>query len=163
MQKELGQYLLPVSRKKYNTVRHLKKYPPIFWSPKFRRTRVLTFCDFANFFTMNSLSVSWIQFEFTIFFANKLCIHYLFREFTVNFLCDSQIHYESINCFANSQWVQFLRINFEFTIYYANSLWFHSLTREFAMNRYLFWNSLFVFEFPTCFTNSLWIHIPFRE
>ena len=28
MQKELGRYLLPVFRKKYNTVRHLKKYPP---------------------------------------------------------------------------------------------------------------------------------------
>ena len=28
MQKELGRYLLPVSRKKYKTVRHLKKYPP---------------------------------------------------------------------------------------------------------------------------------------
>ena len=27
MQKELGRYLLPVFRKKYNTVRHLKKYP----------------------------------------------------------------------------------------------------------------------------------------
>ena len=28
MQKELGRYLLPVSRKKYKTIRHLKKYPP---------------------------------------------------------------------------------------------------------------------------------------
>ena len=28
MQKELGRYLLPGSRKKYKTVRHLKKYPP---------------------------------------------------------------------------------------------------------------------------------------
>ena len=28
MQKELGRYLLPVLRKKYKTVRHLKKYPP---------------------------------------------------------------------------------------------------------------------------------------
>ena len=28
MQKELGRYLLPVFRKKYKTVRHLKKYPP---------------------------------------------------------------------------------------------------------------------------------------
>ena len=28
MQKELGGYLLPVLRKKYNTVRHLKKYTP---------------------------------------------------------------------------------------------------------------------------------------
>ena len=28
MQKELGRYLLPVFRKKYKTVRHLKQYPP---------------------------------------------------------------------------------------------------------------------------------------
>ena len=28
MQKELGRYLFPVFRKKYKTVRHLKKYPP---------------------------------------------------------------------------------------------------------------------------------------
>ena len=28
MQKELRRYLLPVFRKKYKTVRHLKKYPP---------------------------------------------------------------------------------------------------------------------------------------
>ena len=30
LQKELGRYLLPVFRKKYKTVRHLKKYPPKF-------------------------------------------------------------------------------------------------------------------------------------
>ena len=28
MQKGLGRYLLPALRKKYKTVRHLKKYPP---------------------------------------------------------------------------------------------------------------------------------------
>ena len=28
MQKELGRHLLPVSRKKYKTDHHLKKYPP---------------------------------------------------------------------------------------------------------------------------------------
>ena len=30
LQKELGRYLLPVFRKKYKTVRRLKKYPPKF-------------------------------------------------------------------------------------------------------------------------------------
>ena len=28
IKKELGRYLFPVLRKKYKTVRHLKKYPP---------------------------------------------------------------------------------------------------------------------------------------
>ena len=35
MQKELCRYLLPVLRKKYNTVRHSKKYPPKFLSGPF--------------------------------------------------------------------------------------------------------------------------------
>ena len=36
MQKELGRYLLPVFRKKYKTVRHLKKYPPLLYCPMCR-------------------------------------------------------------------------------------------------------------------------------
>ena len=35
MQKELSWYLLPVLRKKYKTVRHLKKYPPKDRAPSY--------------------------------------------------------------------------------------------------------------------------------
>ena len=52
-------------------------------------------------FTFNSLFISRIHFQFTIYFANLLSIHYLFRELT--------FHSLSIP-----------RIYFQFTIYSAN-------------------------------------------
>jgi len=53
---------------------------------------------------MNSLSFSWIHYEFTIFSQ----IHYLFGEVTMNKLSFSQIHYEFTIFFANSLWINYL-------------------------------------------------------
>ena len=52
MQKELGRYLLPVFRKKYNTVRHLKKYPPKVKNYDLNVTEVLI-SDFKKAFSRN--------------------------------------------------------------------------------------------------------------
>ena len=46
MQKELGRYLLPVLRKKYNTVRHSKKYPPKSSNDRFRLDLVVNEVEF---------------------------------------------------------------------------------------------------------------------
>jgi len=77
---------------------------------------------------MNSLSFSWIHYEFTIFSQ----IHYLFGEVTMNKLSFSQIHYEFTIFFANSLWINYLFR--KFTIYLAKLLWIHYLFREFTMN-----------------------------
>ena len=52
MQKELGRYLLLVFRKKYKTVRHLKKYPPKVKNYNLNVTDVL-FSEFKNAFSWN--------------------------------------------------------------------------------------------------------------
>ena len=97
---------------------------------------------------MNSLSISLIYYEFTIYFANILWIHYIFREFTIihfrianllwkyfvfrvytkNSLSISQIHHEFILFYTNPLWIQF-RFS-EFTIFMANSLWIYLVFRD---------------------------------
>ena len=66
-------------------------------------------------FTLNSISFSQIQYKFTrkiyswwnfrstIFFANSLWSHYLFREFTI----DSRLHYGSTIFSANPPWIHY--------------------------------------------------------
>ena len=133
---------------------------------------------------INSLSSSWIRFDFTIefvnsiiFFAIKLWIHYqLFhyqlREFTINFilvalnsLLIKWIYYESIIFF----------VVYKFT-FFVNKLWFHYPIREFTMSSLsvtqmhhksiiFFANSFWIdfsprvyYEFTIFIENSLWIH-----
>ena len=72
---------------------------------------------------MNSLSISRIHYEFTIYFANSLPIsriHYLFWEYTLNWLSISRIHY----------------LFREFTIFFENSLWNDYL---FSLSDYVIW------------------------
>ena len=67
-------------------------------------------------FFANSQSPLRIHFEFTIFFANSLWIHF-FRELTLNSLSIPRIHWKfSLNS-----------IRYEFTICFANSLLIHYL------------------------------------
>ena len=81
-------------------------------------------------FSLNSLFVSQINLEITIFFCGitmnslwnryettmkSIWIHFLLRDFSLSSLSFSRIH-----C--------------EFTIYFENSLWIHYLFREFPMN-----------------------------
>ena len=106
-----------------------------FWNP-------YLFCEF----TFNSLSSSRFHFEFTIFFANSLLIHFLhrestwssclFREFNSNSLLFSRIHFQPTSI---------SRINFWFPIFFANSLSIYYLFREFTANSQLV--SRFHFEF----------------
>ena len=121
----------------------------------FREFTIVPLID--RVFTLNLLSRSRIHYgfinlsridpEFTIFFANSLWIHYLFRKFTrdpwifrvltLNFLFLSRIHYE-------------------FFIFFANSLSIHYLFGKFTMDQLLFWWTYF--EFTTSLANSLWHH-----
>ena len=77
---------------------------------------------FFHEFTFNSLSLSRIHFQSTIFFANLLRVHYLFRESKSNLLSFSRIHSQFTILFRgitfNSR--SFSRIYFEFTISFSN-------------------------------------------
>ena len=53
-------------------------------------------------FTMKSLSISWVQYVFIIYFANSLWINYLFREVTKNFFLFREFIVNSLFYFANS-------------------------------------------------------------
>ena len=81
--------------------------------------------------TMNSLPISRIHYEFTIFFANSPWIHYLFRvidEVTINSLYVSRNEYWSIICFENLLWLDrfFLGI-IKKHYFFAKLLWIHYL------------------------------------
>ena len=98
--------------------------------------------------TMNSLGLSWKNFEFTI----------SFRESTFN----------SIFFFANSLSIQnlFSQIHYEFPIFFANSLGIYYLLREFTMNSFFRESTIYLrvhFQFTIYFANSLSIHCLFDE
>ena len=94
---------------------------------------------------MNPLSDPQLHYEFTVFFAIRLWIHYLFAnllwidyEFTVNILIRLWIYYRFDEIIINSSW--FTQIYFDFTILPANSLLINHL-----------------------FANSLWAYFLFRD
>ena len=86
-------------------------------------------------FTLIPLSFLHSHCEFIIFFADSLCILYLFGEFTIELRFFSGIHHRSIilsrfhyvyrKTIMNSLFV--LRIHYDFTICVVNSLWFYCL------------------------------------
>ena len=86
-------------------------------------------------FTLSSLSILQIHFEFTSFFANSIRIQYFFREFTL-------IHYFFANklsiyyLYREFSWNKlfFSQIHIQFTIYFANSLRMNYLYREFSLD-----------------------------
>ena len=92
----------------------------------------------------NSLSLSRIHYlfpGFTIYLANLLWIHYLFREYTMASLINRVLTHN----------VLFLpRIYYGFFIFIANSLSIHYLFGKFTMDQLFFWRT------------SLWIHYFFR-
>ena len=146
----------------------------IFVANWLRILYLLRECTLSSHFfrecTLNSISSSRINYQFTVFFAislwipfefNSLWIYYLFRgstfnslliQFAMNWPSISRIHFKFP---LNS-------IRYEFTIYFANSLWIHFLFREFTFNS--LWirfalNSPSIsrihFEFPIFSANSL--------
>ena len=83
---------------------------------------------------MNSISISRIQNEFTIFLTKSLRIHYLFRESTMNTISLSRLQNDVTIFLTQSLRIHYLfreskiysisrsRIRNKFTIYYVNSL-----------------------------------------
>ena len=100
---------------------------------------------------MDSLCLLLIHYDFTIYFANSIWTHYLFREFTMNPLSISQIHYEPTIYLANSLWIDYL---FQYCIYLLS-------IRRFTMNSLSF--SWFHHKFIVYFVNSLGIYYIFFE
>ena len=85
-------------------------------------------------FTMKSLGVSPIYYEFKINFANSLSINYFSREFIMKSVSDPRFHYN-----ANKPWIHLLfresamnslsfkLIDYESTIYFANFYLIHKI------------------------------------
>ena len=75
-----------------------------------------------------------------IAFTNSLLIHYLLCEFTLNALSFSYLNHKVTIFFANS-W--FIIVSREFTInspsFFANPLWVHHFLREFSLNSSFLW------------------------
>ena len=97
---------------------------------------------------MNSLGVTRINFEFTIYFVNSVWIKYLLREFTTYSLSLSWYHQDLTWFFTNSLWIHF-RLR-EFAIFVAKMPWIYSVSRLY-------------YEFIVCFAYSLWIRYRLRE
>ena len=114
-----------------------------------------------SFWSAISLSISRINYEFTVCFGNSFWINCLFREFTLNPISVSWVRHlfrrkchEFTICFSNLQFIHYLyrftifltmnllyfsRIYYEFTIihYYSRiiyKLWIHYLVREYTKN-----------------------------
>ena len=126
------------------------------WTYYFPADSLWTYYIFRDL-SMKTLDLSWINFEFTTIFANKLWIHSVLHEknfgFTISF---RQSTFNSIPFFANSLWIpQFVC---EFTqIYY--------MFREFTMNNYreLTIYLCIHFQLTIYFANSLSIHCLYHE
>ena len=112
--------------------------------------------------TLSSLSISRIQFEFTIILAILLWIYYLNREFTANSLWLHEFTFNSpFITRIHFEFPIFSRINFELTIFFSNSLSIHYCFLEFTFNSLSFLR--INFEFTICFANALQIHYLFWE
>ena len=111
-------------------------------------------------------------FEFTIWLANSLWIHYLIRKFSSNPLSILGIHFKITILFANSLRVPYIfreyttnsllfsKIHFQFTIYFANLHWIPLLC-EYTLNLLSF--SRIRIDSTTFLSNPLSIHNLFRE
>ena len=108
-------------------------------------------CGELKVYSQNSLNVSWVNYEFTIYFANSLWIHSFFNSLEIEFR-----FWEFAIYVAKIPWV-----HYEFTCCFPNILWIHYLFRGFTMN--FLGISRICFEFTINFPNSLWIYYLFRE
>ena len=114
--------------------------------------------EFTIFIT-NSQSTSRMSYEFTIYFAIKLWMYYLFCEFRKYHLSVSRnpliftIFCMNLLCF--------LRNHCEFTITFVYLPWIHYLFRKIAINSPSF--SRFYYKNTICFANFLWIHYLLRN
>ena len=130
------------------------------WIYYFSADSLWTYYFFLDL-SMKTLDLSWINFEFTIIFANKLCIHSVLHEKTLN----------SLSLFANQHSIQYLfsiwsKIHYEFSNLFSNSLLIYYILRKFTMNS--FYRELTIslrvhFPFTIFFANSLWIPSLLRE
>ena len=114
-----------------------------------------------------------IHFEFTIFFANSLWIHF-FRELTFNSLSIPRIHwkfslnsirYEFTICFANSLLIHFLFRELTFnslSIYHDSWYFLIKLLIHFEFTSNLLSSSRIHYQFTIFLADSLWIHYLFR-
>ena len=131
--------------------------------------------SFTREFTLNSLSVMQIYYEFVYFLANLLWVHYQLRKITMNWLSLSWTHYGSIIVFSSiivSVWIRFLfhdlninslwvtRIHYGFVIFFADSQWIHYQILESFLSSLSFSRNPYKLTilFNICFAESKWIH-----
>ena len=134
---------------------------------------------FIREYAVNSLSFSRLYFEFIIFFAKILWIHFLFCEYTLNpwsfFKTSLWIHYlfrefRMKSLFFAKIYFEFMIFHYEFIIVFANSLWIQYLFSEFTLNSLFFSRidfesiifSRLYYDFIIFFANPLWRGSPCR-
>ena len=116
---------------------------------------------FCGFITILH-SVPRLHFELTFFFANLLCMFFSFHVITMNLILVTRI---------NCEYTIFLANNYKLTIFLANIHRMHYMWREFTKNslsvsriyyKFTFF-SLINYEVTISDANLLWIHYFFRE
>ena len=120
------------------------------------------------FFFAKSLSFSRIYHVFTLFIANSVRIHLVFRKFTLQSFLVSRIRCQVRINIMN--FLSFSRIHFEFPIFLVYSLCINYILPEFTKNslflpEYTLVSPFFCidYELTIFFANSLWIHSFLRE
>ena len=117
-------------------------------------------------YTTNSLFISRIYYEFTIFrkftiihfrIANLLWKYFVFREYTKNSLSISQIHHEYSLLREFTMNLLFFRIHFESNFGFANSLSFWRINYEFT------WYFAIHNECTIFIAILLWIYLMIRK
>ena len=106
-------------------------------------------------YNFKSLYISRIQYEFALYFTNKLWIYYLFHGFTMNLLSFARINYDC-TIFWRIQW-----IFYEYTVFIANLIRIIRVFRD--ITSYSLWNYNFLREFTLNSLSILRIHYLWRD
>ena len=129
-------------------------------------------------FTMNSLSFSRIHYQFTIFLAHSLWLHwffaystwiyYFFRESTITSLSNRELTMNPlIFCVLTLNFLSISRIHYGSFLFLAYSLWIHYLFDELSPSRihyeflifFIHYQFFFIhYQFTIFLANSLWLH-----
>ena len=135
-----------------------------FWHVNLWRTTVYWIEYLFRKFTMNTLSVLRIYYEFTIVSANSLWVHFLFRDFTIFFASKLQMKFLFHKFTINS--LYFSQIHYEFTLFRKFWVLDKTAKKNIKFDRTVFLN-LIQFSghvwMPVLDASSSWIQYLFRE
>ena len=85
--------------------------------------------------SLNSLYLSRIHFQSTIFFMISLWVHLMYRDFSINWISIMRIHYKLTVIFRKItlNLLSLSRINYDFTLFFKDSLSIKRIYYEFTV------------------------------